>query len=180
MDLRDAIQKAGQILDQERVSPTVTYESASTDATLSALSVMVGPLTEHGKHFRAVQEHPEKSQFKSVNFDLLSALLDHVPAQDRQEWLASLRSRLFDARSYRYRGEVLGAGKWQRCSSELPLVAEFLVRRGDRQLFIPALGGAAASPGLTLLLIQIEEMIALNFTLFADEDYAQLRQQSRA
>jgi len=69
---------------------------------------------------------------------------------------------------------VLGAGQWQRCSSELPLVAEFLVRRGDKQSFILALSKAASSPGLTLLLVQIEEMIALNFTLFTDEEYTQL------
>lgn len=37
-----------------------------------------------------------------------------------------------------------------------------------------ALSEAAPSPGLTLLLIQIEEMIALNFALFTDEEYAQL------
>jgi hypothetical protein len=69
---------------------------------------------------------------------------------------------------------VLGAGQWQRCSSELPLIAEFLVRRGDKQGFLLALGKAAPSPGLTLLLIQIEEMVGLNFTLFADEEYTQL------
>jgi hypothetical protein len=174
MNLRDAIQKAGQILDQERVSPTVSYELATTDKTLTVLSAFVGALTERGTHFRALQEHPERYQFKSLNFDLLSALLDHVPAQDRQEWLASLRSRTSNARSYRHTSsEVLGAGQWQRCSSELPLVAEFLVRHGDKQLFIPALSKAAPSPGLTLLLVQIDEMIALNFVLFTDEEYQQ-------
>jgi hypothetical protein len=179
MDLRDAIQKAGQILDQERVSPTVGYESAITDSTtsgaLAVLSALVGPLAKRGERFRAVQEHPENFQFKSLNFDLLSALLDQVPAQNRQEWITSLRSRISNARSCRHTSsEVLGAGAWQRCSSELPLVAEFLVRRGDKQLFIPALSEAAPSPGLTLLLVQIEEMIALNFTLFTNEEYAQL------
>src|SRR5580658_303367 len=102
MDLRDAIQKAGQILDQERVSPTVGYELATTDLTLTVLSAVVGPLTERGTHFRGVQAHPERYQFKSLNFDLLSALLDHVPEQNRQEWLASLHSRISNVRSYRH------------------------------------------------------------------------------
>ena len=70
---------------------------------------------------------------------------------------------------------ILEAGQWRHCSSELPLVAEFVVRRGDKQLFTSALGKAALSPGLTLLLMQLEEMIALNFTLFTDEEYTQLR-----
>jgi hypothetical protein len=175
MDLRDAIQKAGQILDQERVSPTVGYELATTDAMIRAFSLLSGPLTNRGERFRAVEEHPERFQFKSLNFDLLSAVLDQVPAQYRQEWLASIRSRISNKRSYRHTSsEVLGSGAWQRCSSELPLVAEFLVRRGDKPLFISALSEAAPSPGLTLLLVQIEEMLTLNFTLFTEEEYVQL------
>jgi hypothetical protein len=172
MDLHDAIQKAGQILDQERISPTVGYELATTDRTLSVLSVVVGPLTERGTQFRAVQEHADRYQFKSLNFDLLSALFDQVPAQSRQEWLAPLRARFLSTHPYRHTSsEVLGSGKWQRTSSELPLIAEFLVRRGQTILFISTLAEAAPSPGLTLLLIQLAEMIALNFTLFTDEEY---------
>src|SRR5260370_10126512 len=175
MDVRDAIQKAAQILDQERDVPTVGYEAVTSDPVVSALSALVGPLKERGKRFRAVQEHPEGFQFKSLNFELLCALLEQVPSQDRARWLASLCSRITNAQSYRPRSrEVLGAGQWQRCSSQLPLVAEFLVRRGDKQSFILALSKAAPSTGLTLLVVQIEEMIALNFTLFTDEDYTQL------
>jgi hypothetical protein len=68
----------------------------------------------------------------------------------------------------------LGAGSWEHCSSELPLIAEFLVRRGNKQLLISSLAEAAISPGLTLLLLQLEEMIALNFTCFADMEYTQI------
>jgi len=175
MNLHDATQKAGQILDQERVGPTVGYELVTGNPLADALLSQAPPLNERGKRFRTVEEHPERFQFRSLNFNLLCALLDQVPTQDRTPWLAPLLSRVSNARSYRHRsGDVLKAGSWQRCSSELPLVAEFLVRRGDKQLFIHALGEAAPSPGLTLLLVQIEEMIALNFTLFTDEEYTQL------
>ncbi len=102
MDLRDAIQKAAQILDQERVVPTVGYEAVTPDPVMSVLSAVVGPLNERGKRFRAIQEHPEKFQFKSLNFELPCALLDQVPAQDRPAWLASLRSRITNAQSYRH------------------------------------------------------------------------------
>ena len=175
MDLRDAIHKAGQILNQERVSPTVRYEEVTSEPMIRALSFLSGPLTQHGYHFREIEERPEKFQLKSLNFDLLSALLNQVPSENRQEWLAPLCSRISNPQSYRHTSsEVLGAGAWKCCTSELPLVAEFLVRHGKKQLFIPALSDAAASPGLTLLLVQIEEMIALNFTSFTDEEYAQL------
>ncbi|MBZ5645759.1 MAG: hypothetical protein LAN37_00885 [Acidobacteriia bacterium] len=175
MNLHDANQKAEQILDQERVEPTVRYEMAPTETVIQVLATFAGPLKERGKHPRTIQERPEQFQFKSTNFDLLCAILDQVPSQNRPAFVASVRSRISDARSYRRRYvDVLGAGSWKLSSSELPLVAEFLVRRGDKQVFIRALSEAAPGPGLTLLLMQLEEMIALNFTLFTDEEYQQL------
>lgn len=175
MNLHDAIQKAGQILDQERIEPTVRYETAPTVTVTHAIAALGGPLNERGKHPRTIQEHPEEFQFDSTNFDLLCAILDQVPDQRRPALLASVCSRISDERSYRHRSvEVLGAGSWKRCSSELPLVAEFLVRRGEKRLLLRALSEAAPSPGLTLLLMQLEEMIALNFTLFTDQEFQQL------
>jgi len=89
---------------------------------------------------------------------------------------AALLSRISSNGSFRATSnEVSRAGEWRRCSSELPLVAEFAVRRGNKRLFIKALSQVALSPGLTLLLLQLEEMIALNFTLFNEEEYSQLR-----
>ena len=181
MNLRDAIQKAAQILDEERATPTVRYQSVPNKSLGSAkdLFATIADSTleiERAKHPRTVRENPQEFQFKSANFDLLCALLDQVREEERPGLLATFGSRILNARSFRHRpGPVLGAGSWQRCSSELPLVAELLARRGDKQLFIRALSESAPSPGLTLLLLQLEEMIALNFTLFSDEEYAQLQ-----
>jgi hypothetical protein len=172
MTLRDAIQKAGQIMDEERVEPTVGYDLSPVITDPGAIFTAI---SKRGERPRRVRENPEEFQFKSGNFDLLCALLDQVPEQDRAALFASLRSRISNARSYRHKpGQVLTAGFSTQCSSELPLLAEFLVRRGDKQLFIRAVGEASPSPGLTLLLMQLEEMITLNFTLFTDEEYAQL------
>jgi hypothetical protein len=176
MNLRDAIQKAGQILDEERVVSTVGYRCVSPDTLVRAFAPFVHPLSERGTHPRTVQEQPGAFQFESVNFNLLSALLDQTAEQSRPAFIDALLSRLSSNRSFRHRTrEVKGAGQWQYCASELPLVAEFLVRRGGRSLFIDALGKAALSPGLTLMLMQLEEMIALNFTLFTDGEYTQLQ-----
>jgi len=173
MDLRDATQKAGQILDQERIEPTVGYGRATPASLLDALDALAGPLTERGKkHPRSIHEHPEKFQFTSTNFDLLCALLEQVPEQSRPALLGSTLARISDARSFRLRyPNLVTAGSWMFCSSELPLIVEFLVRRGGKALLIPTLAEAAPSPGLTLLLMQLEEMIALNFTLFTYEEY---------
>jgi hypothetical protein len=161
-------------MDEERVSPTIQYDPARQvgGAVMEAISaVVLRPRIQH----MAVQDYPEYYQFKSVNFDLLSVLLDQVQEQNRSAWLATILSRISNAKAYRHRfKQVLGAGQWERCASELPLVLEFLVRRGYKQMFIQALAEAAPSPGLTLLLIQLEAMILLNFTLFTDDEYTQL------
>jgi hypothetical protein len=168
MNILDAIGKAGQVLDEERIEPSVRYASRGP-------SVNAAAAFERGGH--NVHEHPENFLFRSANFDLLCTLLDQVAEQDRPSLMTSIMSRILKKSSYRDRlGQPVGAGQSQRCSSELPLVAEFVVRRGDKQLFINALGKAALSPGLTLLLKHLkEEMIALNFTLFTDAEYTQLR-----
>jgi hypothetical protein len=171
MNLQEAIQKAKQVLDQERAEPTVRYETLQGPGIVATWELA----NERGKHPRTVRENPQEFQFKSTNFDLLCAILDQIQEQEKPTLFASIRSRISDARSYRHiSGEVLGAGAWRRCSSELPLIAEFLVRRGDKQVFIGALSAAAPGPGLTLLLLQLEEMIALNFTLFTEREYEQL------
>ena len=176
MNLQDAVGKVGQILDEERNFPTVRYETVASRDAVDLYST-VSALHERGGHPRTIQEHPENFLFKSTNFDLLCALLDQVPEQDRAAFFAASLSRSSNRGSYRHTvGGVLYAGEWRRCSSEMPLVAEFVVRRGDKRLLISALRSKAAlSPGLTLLLLQLEEMIALNFTLFTDEEYTQLR-----
>ena len=176
MDIRDAIRKAEQILDEERVAPTVRYGLAAPAPVFNSAAAYSNPLSERGKHPRTVQEYPEKFLFKSVNCDLLCALWDQVSEGDRRALLAATLSRLSSTGSYHDRfNELSRAGQMLRCSSELPLVAEFVVRRGEKRMFIIALSKAALSPGLTLLLMQLEEMIALNFTLFTDDEYAQLR-----
>jgi hypothetical protein len=174
MNLQDAIQKAGQILAQERVQPTVNYEMPETLPAIAGILTPIALASERGLRARWVRENPEMYQFKSTNYDLLCAILDQLQEREKPA-LCSWLQRSLSASSFRHKSaDVLGAGSWPRCSSELPLVAEFLVRRGNKKLFLTALGKASPSPGLTLLLIQIAEMIALNFTLFTDEEYTLL------
>lgn len=170
MDLQDLVRMAAQILDEERIKQTVHYEKSKTTPVTAVASPFEG-----GQYPQRVRENPEEFQLKSANFDLLCTLFDQVQEQDRPFLFEYLRSRILDAVSYRHNaGPVLGAGSWARCGSELPLIAEFLVRRGDKQLFIKALSDAAPGPGLTLLMMQLEKMIAFNFTLFTDAEYTRM------
>lgn len=63
---------------------------------------------------------------------------------------------------------------WNGLSSELPLVAEFCVRNGYAEQFVQYLGAGNTLPGHVVLLRHLEEMIALNFTVFSEEHYDQL------
>jgi hypothetical protein len=175
MDLPDAIKKAGQILDEERLKPTVNYLGPSSYAAFAAAASYHPSMDARSVHPLEINENPEESKFKSTNYDLLCALLDQMREQDKPELFASLLSRVSDAASFHHKpGQVLTAGSSAQCSSELPLLSELCVRRGDKKLFFHALRKAFPSPGLTLLLMQLERMIAFDFTLFTDEEYIQL------
>jgi len=175
MNFCDVIRKAGQILDEERIAPTVGYKTMPSYEALAAAAAYHPSQHAARQYPLKVQEKPESFQFESANFDVLCALLDQVAEQERPALFGSLRSRILSPASFRHDGgPVLGSGSWTRCSSELPLLAEFHVRRGDKQMFIHSLHEAAPSPGLTLLLMQLEETIACNFTLFTEEECAQI------
>lgn len=177
MTLQDAIVQAGQILDQERVEPTVRYETVSVATEIVSLLGNWTLAAEQANriHPLIVREKPQAFQFRSVNFDLLCAILEQLAEPNKSGLFSSLLSRFSSPTSFRHRpGPVLGAGSWKRCSSELPLIAEFTVRRGDKRMFLRTLSESAPSPGLTLLLLQLEQMIALNFTLFTSSEYSQI------
>src|SRR5260370_32372810 len=63
---------------------------------------------------------------------------------------------------------------WNNLSSDLPLVAEFLVRNHGKAQLIRILWEGEHIPGYAPLLRQLEEMIALNYTVFTDSDYETL------
>ena len=136
MNLLDAIKKAGQILDEERLRPTLGYEAPSSYAAFAAAASYRPSLDARSIRPREINENPEQFQFKSTNYDLLCAILDQMREQDRPELFASVRSRISNAGSFhRKPGQVLTAGSSAQCSSELPLLSELCVRRGDKQLF---------------------------------------------
>lgn len=175
MDLRDALQKTGQILGEERMNPTVAYQLSKAKVTnlgAAASLYQLANLYQRRVHPRPINDDPTEYQFKSLNFDLLSALFEQVPEHNRHALYSNISSRICDGGSFRHKyADVVKAGSWTWCSSELPLIAEFMVRMRQTDLLISALFEAAVSPGLTLLLLHIEEMIAFDFTLFTEPEY---------
>src|ERR1700681_3170168 len=76
MDHREALAKANQILNEERLNPTVNYiAKREGDSDLSAILSPLELRTLRSQHPREVQEGRRKWAFESTNYNLLRALL---------------------------------------------------------------------------------------------------------
>ena len=100
---------------------------------------------------------------------------NQLSTSDRIAFSKELASRIESPQSFlRKKGDILKAGTAGQSTSELPLIAEFLVRNGEFATFLNALRKAALHPGLTLLLMALEDIIAFNFTVFTSREYDEL------
>jgi len=174
MEIGEAVRKAAQILNEERVRPTVGYEpveaaipaqvaDSSAWVALAALGHMGKRqqlASERKQRPRVVHESPDEYRFKSINYELLLALFSQVGANDRDQFLEGLLSRV--------------SGPCNNHASELPLVAEFCIRVGSKRALLRAIAEAKLTSGLVVFLTQVEDAIALNFNLFTDTELGQL------
>src|SRR5258708_6691366 len=119
MDFAQAIQKANNILNEERVLPTVTYVDSVADwmedvkkrgkdarLTPEAVKAMTDreKLSASEPHFnlhherglrpRIVHESPYQYDFRRVNFDLLRILLGQIQEGERDLFVPDLLARL--------------------------------------------------------------------------------------
>ena len=186
MDLREALSNASQILDEERVAPTVVYDYVPYDnqagnvgvgmAVVQGLASLAG--TVNISNLR--KQRPREIQtfisyrFKSTNYNLLCALLLRLNENDRPAFIASVAARLASAPGCTRKTYAVSYPGWSNFSSELPLIAEFLVRNHGKAQLIRLLWESQRIPGHAPLLRQLEEMIAFNYTLFSDSDYQSL------
>jgi len=175
MDHKNALAKANQILYEERLNPTVQYvvnRQEVADPFLATMAVLELP-TLRSQSPRQLQENPRKWIFESTNYNLLCALLaqvsEHSPGTIVNAALARITTPAgcTTARIYSY-------ANWKNFSSELPLVVEFCLRAGFQQEFFRVLSEASPFAGHMMLLRQLGEMIALNFTVLTDDEYQQL------
>jgi hypothetical protein len=178
MELRNAIDKANQILDEERLHPTVGYKANGHEVSHPFVRAL-GPLSlqqVRSQRPRPVQENPREWVFESTNYTLLCALMAQVAEDSSSAIFSTALLRLVSApgSAKSTQASQTGAPSWMGLVSELPLVAEFCVRNGFSKDFFRALGEANPLPGHAVLLRHLEDMIALNFTVFTDAEYEQL------
>ncbi|MGB7434587.1 MAG: hypothetical protein WBR26_09105 [Candidatus Acidiferrum sp.] len=182
MDIDEAINHIKSILDEERMLPTVHYFDPIFEwpASPEALKAIKGREkhadtprlnlhTLRNKRPRDVQESPDDYVFRSINFDLLVTVFRQLPEAQRREFIAAFLARIPIARSKRPPEARFPCYLHQM--SELPLVAEFCVRMGYTKELLSALASLDnPNVGVLLMMWELEEMIALNFTLFSKQE----------
>jgi hypothetical protein len=185
MELREAIGKVYQILDEERSNPTVRYslrlESLAADSglgqTLAIVTALAAPqdlARIRSMRPREIEEDPRKWKFESVNYNLLCALVSRVGEADRPGFLTAVADCLESSSGHAKCNRGIQPN-WMGYVSEFPLIAEFCVRNGAKAKFLETLGELKPSMGLAVLLTHLEDMIALNFTVFTEVDYEVLK-----
>jgi hypothetical protein len=199
MEVAQAISKASSILDEERILPTTEYIDPleawqeevtrkgpnATPLSIDVTKAMKGRekygakhlnlYTERGMRPRPVHESPYDYTFKSINFDLLKVLFNQIPDDDRGQFISRLLKRIPVSVARRPPGGVTRFPCYRYCMSELPLIVEFCIRMGYGQELLKAVGSCERPTiGLVILLLELEEIIALNFNLFSEQDLSSI------
>jgi len=179
MELTEAISSAEQILDEERLHPTVDYECLpqggnNAAQALTAIAGIIGLQTQRSHRPRQIIEQPTWYKFKSTNHTLLCAILSRLTVNNRAAFLSWVASRIVVVPGSPRKDWAVGYPGWNNITSELPLVAEFLVRCGGKPQFLRVLSEAALIPEHAPLLRQVEEIVALNYTTFSSSEYETL------
>jgi hypothetical protein len=174
MELRDATTKAKQILDEERVHPTVRYGHAPGLNSIQLLTLITLSRARF-QYPREIDEEPGIFRFESTNYELLCALLSQLSETDRPQYKHYVGLRLGWGVGCA-RSQLNVHPKWDSLISELPLAVEFLIRNGQKADLLEALDkkDLHVFPGHMLLLMQLEDMIATNYFLLTEPEYESL------
>jgi hypothetical protein len=185
MKVDDAKTSAVQIFEEERRYPTVAYSpiprlpKAQADDVATLRELIAHQRAENLlAENRAQVPHilfngEDRFQFEARNYNLLVALFGRVDGSDRAEFLNSVAKRIDSfpgcAKSSTYNYLSYGGQ-----TSELPLVAEFLIRNSGRTLFFDTIRQSQPSPAVAMMLLGLSDVIALNYPIFSEAEYTTL------
>jgi len=191
MEIADARLAVDQILNEERQRPTVCYEDvadewikhhkemtpeeiASWTKITSTPRRNLWALRQESP--RSVTETPDIFRFSSTNFDLLMSVYGRVHEKDRPQLIDYVLQRLRVGGTGTHRQPQnygFPSYDWEVC--ELPLVLEFCIRtRNIEPLFAATAKPKMPTPALAIMLIQLEDTIALNWDWFSDDQLQEL------
>lgn len=173
MELSDALEKAKQVLEEERSAPTVRYVRRHSEGTASVETVFASQELQEGdpRRKRKILEGLYRLAFESVNYSLLCALNLQIAEESRSAFVHNIVLFMNLPPAC---GRPIPGSPGMTFPSELPLVAEFAARNGGKYYFFSSLAEAVPLPGHVSLMRHLQDMIALNFTVFSDADYDRL------
>lgn len=198
MELGEAWDQVQRILAEERVRPTVGYHDRVyelrqrdqgkpfseelLDITRRWSELYMNPrlhLTKDREYRpQLVHEFPGEYVFKSENFDLLTIIFGQLAPEDRVDLIHILTQWLSSRDCCRKSDKDHIYPSYRNMVSEFPLIAEFIVRRGYAKDLFKALSEINnPSIPLVILFLALEDMIALNFTLFSDDELREIPRQ---
>lgn len=183
MELAQGLQDAFHILEEERVRPTLNYRYVATEWPVSmkweeytlkpqgytpAMAAITGLGRMRGKRPREVEENPNAFKFDSVNFTLLLTIMNQLAPENRLAFITGISKPMLKAAPVNRSGPQLIFPQWNHQTSSLSLVAEFCIRTGHAQALLDETYQLKMpSAGVAIMLMEIEEIIALNYNLFS-------------
>jgi hypothetical protein len=175
MRLKEAIDAATQVLNEERTRPTIQY----VEHDLSAHRYSARPLnipTQRKMHPRSAVETHDIYKFKGVKLELLMNIYGQLREEDREQMIEYLLHRI-DASARIALDNRFGYPHptFMAKVSELPLIAEFCIRSGHVEAFFGATANVTRpTVPLAIMMMQLEEMVAFNWNLFSNEQLGKI------
>jgi hypothetical protein len=191
MNMSKAMMAVDQILNEERVRPTIGYEDIAnewvkrsqemTSEEIAAwMKITSIPRTnlwaQRQESPRQVTETPHIFRFSGTNFDLLMSVYTQITENERPQLVGYILQRVSSGGRLMCRKPANYAfPTFSGNVCELPLVAEFCVRTGNiKEIFLATANPMMPTPALATMIMQLEETIALNWDLFSDEQLEQI------
>jgi hypothetical protein len=196
MDVKGALDEAFRILYQERRRPTVEYydpmdkwmSESIRDPSTKAPSEIIDRLNKFSGYYqsrrlnlqamrekrpRPVVEIPDIYIFRSENFEMLKVLFAQLAVQDRDSFIEGLLKALPNKNSHQNIDVKWRFPAYLSRMSELPLLAEFVIRVGYYGALVDAINALKTSTlGIAIMFVELEDLVALNFTVFSDAELA--------
>jgi hypothetical protein len=185
MDLKEAVDKARLILDEEEARPSLKYLYIGSEwpyemryefelkkqGYSAAMAGTIALPRMRKRRPREVYENPNEWQFESTNYALLMAIFSQlIPANNR----GMLLTGLINITAPKHVPRMMAKAAfpiWDGVTSALPLLAEFCIRNNFLSVLISALEKVSLpTPSIAVMMIQLEEIISLNFNVFSDAE----------
>jgi hypothetical protein len=190
MEIVEATAAINQILNEERERPTISYEDVANEwvkrsnemtpeeiATWSKITSVPRKnlWTRRKEHPRPVTETPQIYQFSGTNFDLLMSVYGRLTPVERPQLIEYILRRVQSGGTRTYPKPENYVPSFDGKVCELPLIAEFCIRTGSIEPFFAATAKPPMpTPALAIMMIQVEDTIALNWNWFSNEQLQEI------